>query len=92
MPISIFDAIRIVLRWPIPTIDKVTDVMFAAGAGRYEKYSKCASTVLSFGQFYPEEIANPHLGKPGLLERVMEARVETVCEGRCVEKVVKALV
>ena len=44
------------------------------------------------GQFRPGERANPHLGKPGQLETVQEARVETLCVGEDVaRKAVAAL-
>lgn len=58
--------------------------MFAAGAGGYpgpENYTEaCFQTQGS--QFRPGKNADPNIGTPGVLERVDEMRVETICLGR----------
>lgn len=44
------------------------------------------------GQFKPGDAANPHIGTPGTVEEVQEARVETLCVGEDVtRKAVEAL-
>lgn len=83
---------RLVFHVPVNALDACKTAIFAAGAGRYPQYSECCWTVVGTGQFRPGDKANPHLGKPGELETVEEARVETLCVGEDVtRKVVAAL-
>jgi len=67
--------------------------IFAAGAGRYPgpgNYTECCWTSAGgTGQFRPGDAANPHIGKVGMLEKVEELRIETLCVG---EQVVRAAV
>ena len=86
---------RLVFNVPPSALDACKAAIFAAGAGRYPgpgTYTECCWTVLGTGQFRPGDAANPHLGKPGELEHVQEARVETICVGEDVaRKAVAAL-
>jgi len=86
---------RLVFNVPLPALESCKSVIFAAGAGRYPgpgEYTECCWTVIGTGQFRPGQMANPHLGKPGALETVQEARVETLCVGEDVaRKAVAAL-
>jgi hypothetical protein len=86
---------RLVFNVPLPALESCKSAIFAAGAGRYPgpgEYTECCWTVIGTGQFRPGETANPHLGKPGELETVQEARVETLCLGEDVaRKAVAAL-
>jgi len=80
---------------PLFALESCKTAIFAAGAGRYPgsgKYTECCWTVVGTGQFRPGDTASPHLGKPGALETVEEARVETLCVGEDVtRRAVKAL-
>jgi hypothetical protein len=84
-----------VFRVPLPNLDAVKAAVFAAGAGRYPgpgNYTECAWQTIGIGQFRPGDAANPHIGTVGALEKVEEARVETLCVGEdVVKKAVKAL-
>jgi hypothetical protein len=83
---------RLIFHVPVSALDACKTAIFAAGAGRYPKYSECCFTVIGTGQFRPGDKANPHLGKIGELETVQEARVETICVGEdLTRKVVAAL-
>lgn len=86
---------RLVFNVPVPALEPCKAAIFAAGAGRYPgagEYSECCWTIVGTGQFRPGAAANPHLGKPGELETVQEARVETICVGEEVaRKAVAAL-
>lgn len=76
-------------------MDAVKKAVFAAGAGRYPgpgNYTECAWSTIGTGQFRPGDTANPHIGEVGALEKVEEARVETLCIcEECARKSVKAL-
>lgn len=78
---------------PVSDIEEVETNMFAAGAGRCPgpgRDTECAWKRLGTGQIRPG--ANPHLGQVGALEKVEEARVETLCIGEeCARKVAEAL-
>ncbi|KAK4213109.1 GTP cyclohydrolase 1 type 2/Nif3 [Rhypophila decipiens] len=80
---------RLVFSVPVPALEACKSAIFAAGAGRYPEYTECCWTVIGTGQFRPGAGANPHIGKPGEIETVQEARVETLCVG---ESVVRAAV
>src|SRR5689334_6732456 len=86
---------RLVFNVPLHALESCKSAIFAAGAGRYPgpgEYTECCWTVIGTGQFRPGAAANPHLGKPGELETVQEARVETLCVGEdVVRKAVAAL-
>ncbi|KAF3919796.1 hypothetical protein ABW20_dc0109182 [Dactylellina cionopaga] len=80
---------------PIENLEKTKHAIFAAGAGRYPgpgNYTECAWVSIGTGQYRPGEKANPHIGTVGELEKVDEARVETLCIGEeLTREVVKAL-
>jgi len=86
---------RLIFNVPLPALEACKTAIFAAGAGCYPgpgQYTECCWTVVGTGQFRPGKGANPHLGKPGELETVQEARVETLCVGEDVaRKAVAAL-
>jgi hypothetical protein len=69
--------------------------IFAAGAGTYPgrgNYTECCWTAAGTGQFRPGDTANPHIGTVGVLEKVPETRIETLCVGEDVaRKAVEAL-
>lgn len=86
---------KLVFYAPTTAVEACKSAIFAAGAGRYPGcggYTECAWTSLGTGQFRPGDAANPNIGKVGELEKVEEAKVETLCVGRDVaERAVEAL-
>ena len=86
---------RLVFTVPLPALEACKAAIFAAGAGRYPgpgNYTECCWTTMGTGQFRPGDTANPHIGSVGALEKVEEARVETLCLGEDVaRKAVEAL-
>jgi hypothetical protein len=81
----------IVVYIPETHLEAVKNALFAAGAGRYEKYDCCSWEVAGTGQFRPLEGSNPHIGRQGAVERVAEYRVEMVCPDDRVADTVAAL-
>ena len=76
---------KLVFFAPTTAVEACKSAIFAAGAGRYPGsggYTECAWTSLGTGQFRPGDAANPNIGSIGKLEKVEEARVETLCIGR----------
>jgi hypothetical protein len=86
---------KLVFFVPLPALEACKAAIFAAGAGRYPgpgNYTECCWTAMGTGQFRPGDTANPHIGSMGVLEKVEEARVETLCLGEDVaRKAVEAL-
>jgi len=86
---------KLVFFVPLSALEVCKAAVFAAGAGRYPgpgNYTECCWTATGTGQFRPGDAANPHIGNVGTLEKVEEARVETLCIGEDVaRKAVEAL-
>ena len=80
---------KLVFFAPTSAVETCKSAIFAAGAGHYPGsggYTECAWTSLGTGQFRPGDAANPNIGKVGELEKVEEARVETLCVGNDVTR------
>jgi hypothetical protein len=85
---------KLVFRVPTSALASCKAAIFSAGAGRYPGglYTECCFITLGTGQFRAGDKANPHIGRPGELEEVQEARVEALCIGEEVARnAVKAL-
>ena len=76
---------------PDADLAKVSDALFAAGAGVIGEYRECSFRLEGTGTFFGTDATNPAVGRKGRREEVREWRLEVVCpEGR-VESVVAAL-
>jgi len=73
---------------PESHVEAVKTAMFAAGAGRLGNYSCCSWQVKGEGQFCPEAGSNAYIGKVGIVEKVVEYKVTTVCVDAAVVKAV----
>ncbi len=58
--------------------DQVLSALAQAGCGHIGNYDSCAFSVEGEGSFRALSGANPFLGKPGVLEKVREKRIETI--------------
>jgi dinuclear metal center YbgI/SA1388 family protein len=72
------DNYKLVVFVPIASAAKVSNAVFAAGAGAIGNYSNCGFTAEGTGTFLPMAGAKPAIGKKGKLERVNEIRFETI--------------
>lgn len=77
---------------PESHVEQVKEALFDKGAGRIGQYDRCSWQVLGEGQFRPLEGSNPFLGAQNLIEKVMEYKVEMVCEDEIITDVVKELI
>lgn len=77
---------------PESHVEQVKEALFDKGAGRIGQYDRCSWQVLGEGQFRPLEGSNPFLGTQNQIEKVMEYKVEMVCENDIVAEVVKELI
>ncbi len=76
---------------PEAHLEPVKAALFAAGAGRYGAYDRCCWQVLGQGQFRPLAGSHPFIGKPGVVEKVLEYRVELICRDETLADVTAAL-
>ena len=76
---------------PASHVEAVKDALFAAGAGKYAAYDRCAWQVLGEGQFRPLAGSRPFLGSAGKVEKVPEYRVEMIVQEDAVAGVMRAL-
>jgi dinuclear metal center YbgI/SA1388 family protein len=83
---------KLVVFVPESHAERVLDAVTAAGAGHIGAYDRCAWTVVGTGTFRPGPGTNPVIGSVGTVERVTEARVETVLPRAARVAVVAALV
>ncbi|MBD2844434.1 Nif3-like dinuclear metal center hexameric protein [Paenibacillus sp. IB182496] len=65
--------------------------IWQAGAGALGDYSCCSYVSEGMGSFLPGAQARPHIGAPGQLERVAEARIETIVPHSIHRRVVQAM-
>ena len=72
------DNYKLVVFIPIESAAKVSNAVFAAGAGAIGNYSNCGFTAEGTGTFLPLAGARPAIGKKGKLEKVNEIRFETI--------------
>lgn len=77
----------------VPDVDlaKVSDAMFAAGAGKIGQYEQCSFRVPGTGSFFGNDSTNPTVGVKGRRENVSEWRLEVVVPEKCVDAVIAAM-
>lgn len=76
---------------PESHLESVKQAVFAAGAGKIGNYDSCCWQTAGEGQFRPMSGSDPFLGQQGKLEKVIEYKVELVCENTLLVPVLAAL-
>jgi hypothetical protein len=87
---------KIVFFVPESHLESTQKAIFDAGAGKIGDYDQCCWQVLGQGQFRPLAGAQPFIGKVDLdsnapVEKVMEYRVELVCNNDNIHQALAAL-
>ncbi len=85
------DNYKLVVFVPVKSLAKVTNAVFAAGAGAIGNYSHCGFGTEGTGTFLPLEGANPAIGKKGKLEKVSEIRFESIVPAGRLDDVLAAM-
>jgi dinuclear metal center YbgI/SA1388 family protein len=70
---------KVVVFVPDSDSQKVSDALFAAGAGVIGQYEQCSFRLAGTGTFFGTESTNPTVGTKGRREDVSEWRLEVVC-------------
>ncbi|MHB9149580.1 MAG: Nif3-like dinuclear metal center hexameric protein, partial [Thermoleophilia bacterium] len=77
---------------PQEALERVSQAVFSAGAGRIGDYEGCAFETSGEGTFRPGRGTQPTIGRPGVPERVIEVRFETVVPAASAASVVQAFI
>lgn len=82
---------KLVVFLPETDLQKVSDALFAAGAGHIGNYEQCSYRALGTGTFFGKEGTNPTVGQKGRREQVSEYRLEVILPASNLAAVVAAL-
>jgi dinuclear metal center YbgI/SA1388 family protein len=82
---------KIVVFVPDKDLTRVSDALFAAGAGHIGQYSECSFRLSGTGTFFGSDATNPTVGQKGRREEVSEWRLEALCPEDAVEQAVAAM-
>ncbi len=85
------DNYKLIVFVPLKSLAKVSNAVFAAGAGAIGNYSHCGFGTKGAGTFLPLKGARPAIGKKGTLEEVSEVRFETIVPEEKLDAVVAAM-
>lgn len=85
------EEIKLVTFVPNESLEKVSEALFEAGAGRIGNYKECSFTLEGIGTFFGMDQSNPVVGKKGQREKVVEQRLEVVCPSSRLQPIVSAL-
>jgi len=81
---------KLVVFVPEENVDAVAGALAGAGAGVIGDYTECTFRIQGTGTFRGGDESNPYLGEKGHLEKVEEARIETVVPAHAVDRAVDA--
>jgi dinuclear metal center YbgI/SA1388 family protein len=82
---------KVVVFVPDTDLAKVSDALFAAGAGHIGEYRECSFRLAGTGTFFGGEAANPTVGQKGRREEVAEWRLEAICPETIVDAALTAM-
>jgi dinuclear metal center YbgI/SA1388 family protein len=82
---------KLVVFVPDADLAKVSDALFAAGAGRIGEYTECSFRLAGKGTFFATDVTNPTVGQKGRREDVDEWRLEVVVPEGIVPDAVRAM-
>jgi dinuclear metal center YbgI/SA1388 family protein len=83
--------VKLVVFVPDADLGKVSDAVFAAGAGVIGQYRECSFRLSGTGTFFGGDATNPTVGQKGRRENVAEWRLEVVCPSNRLETVIRAM-
>ena len=82
---------KVVVFVPDSDLARVSDAMFAAGAGNIGQYSQCSFRLAGTGTFFGSDATKQTVGEKGRREEVSEWRLEAICPEPAVEPVIAAI-
>ncbi len=85
------DNYKLIVFVPVKSLAKVSNAVFAAGAGAIGNYSHCGFSAEGTGTFLPLEGAKPAIGTKGKWEKVQEMRFESIVPAEKLDNVIAAM-
>lgn len=82
---------KLVVFVPDSDLQKVSDALFATGAGVIGQYNECSFRLAGTGTFFGTDVTNPTVGVKGRREDAPEWRLEVVVPEALVSSAVKAM-
>ena len=82
---------KLVVFVPQSHLENIRRAICLAGAGKIGNYDNCTFMSSGIGTFRPLKGTKPFQGKEGKLERVGEARLETIVPATKIKKVIAAM-
>jgi len=82
---------KLIVFIPVESVPKVSNAVFAAGAGAIGNYSNCGFSSEGTGTFLPLVGSNPAIGKKGKVEKVAEMRFESIVPADKLDDVLAAM-
>ena len=85
---------KLVVFVPADSVDRLSDALFSAGAGRIghqHRYSECSFCSGGVGTFHGDESTSPAVGRAGRREYVQELRLETIVPAGDLPEVLSAV-
>jgi dinuclear metal center YbgI/SA1388 family protein len=82
---------KLVVFVPDADLARVSDALFAAGAGNIGQYRECSFRLAGTGTFFGSEQTHPTVGQKGRREEVSEWRLETICPESSLEQALAAM-
>lgn len=89
--LGLSEYVTIITSVPETHADAVREAMGKAGAGKVGDYSYCSYSLKGVGRFMPNKGSNPYLGKEGILEEVVEERIEAICSLEALDHVLEEI-
>jgi len=86
------DNYKLIVFVPTGSLAKVSNAVFAAGAGAIGNYSNCSFGAEGTGTFLPMEGAKPAIGRKNEFEKVPEIRFETIVPAKKHDAVIEAMI
>ena len=83
--------VKIIVFVPDKDLAKVSEALFAAGAGKIGNYRECSFRIAGTGTFFGLDGTNPTVGKKLQREEAPEWRLEVVCPTNRLQPVVELM-
>jgi dinuclear metal center YbgI/SA1388 family protein len=83
--------VKLAIFVPENDLAKVSDALFAAGAGVIGQYRECSFRLAGTGTFFGGDLSNPTVGQKGRREDVSEWRLEVICPHAKLEGALRAM-
>ena len=82
---------KLTLFVPVDAIEEVQKSLFDAGAGTIGNYSECSFYTQGIGTYLPNELANPTIGKTGVLQKEPEMALTVYFESHKTSAILRAM-